>query len=237
MRYRVAVGLGRLSHAVKAIGLVVAFALAAALALAPVAAGDKEKVQIVAADQALAKSALVRLDDLGNPDGWSGGPTKPTPPASFTCGSYTARQSDLVLTGTAANKWMHTGLQIDSESQVLRSERMVALDWQRTVTHPGVTDCLRRMFLSELPKGQKLVAFGPLAFPKVARLTAAFRGLIDVGTGRSAVRIIVDLVVVGAGRVELTLITTAPYSARAAVGNAEARLAQLMVERAQPGIA
>jgi hypothetical protein len=50
-------------------------------------------------------------------------------------------------------------------------------------------------------------------------------------------RVLVDLVVVGTGRVELTLITTAPYSAHAAVESAEATLAELMVARAQPGVA
>ncbi len=220
-----------------ATSVVIATVVLVTLALAPSAAGDREKVRLVPADQALAKNALVRLSDLGDPKGWSGGRTKPTPPSSFTCGSYTAKQSDLVLTGAAASRWMHTGLQLDSESQVLRTASMVNLDWRRTVTFPGVTNCLRLMFASGLPKGQRLVAFGPLAFPKVAKLTAAFRGLVAVGTGTRAVRILVDLVVVGAGRVELTLITTAPHSARDAVTNAEARLAQVMVARAQPGIA
>jgi hypothetical protein len=217
--------------------LAAALALAAALTLTPAGAADREKVQIVPADQALAKNALVRLTDLGNPMGWSGGSTKPAPPASYRCGTYTAKQSDLVLTGTAATKWMHTGLQIDSESQVLRSEKMVALDWRRTVTHTGTAGCLRQMFSSGLPRGQKLVSFGTFSFPKVAERTAAFRGLVDVGTGRNTMRVLVDLVVVGTGRVELTLITTAPYSARAVVERAEARLAELMVARAQPGIA
>jgi hypothetical protein len=221
----------------KAIALLLALAFVAALALSPAAAGDREKVHIVAADQALARSALVRLTDLGNPDGWAGGPRKPAPPSSFTCGSYTARQSDLVLTGAAASKWTHTGLQIDSESQVLRTAKMVDLDWRRTVTHPGVVDCMRRTFLSGLPKGQRLVAFGQLAFPPVAKLSAAFRGLVVVGVGQTSVRVLVDLVVVAAGRVELTLITTAPYSARAAVESAEMRLIQLLVARAQPGVA
>ena len=162
---------------------------------------------------------------------------KPAPPSSFTCGSYTAKQSDLVLTGNAAAKWSHSGLEIDSESQVLRSANMVVLDWQRTVTHAGVTACLRQKFASGLPKGQKLVSFGPVTFPKVAKLTAAYRGLVDVGSGKSAVRVLVDVVVFGAGRVELTLITTAPYSARQPVQNAEARLAQVMVARALPGAA
>lgn len=222
--------LGRLS-------LVFTAAMPAALLICAASWGDREKVKIVPADQALAKSALVRLADLGGASGWSGGPTKPTPPTSFRCGSYTAKQSDLVLTGNAAVRWMHSGLEIDSESQVLRTEDMVARDWARTVTHAGITECLRQKFESSLPKGQKLLAFGEFSFPKVANRTAAYRGLIEIGTGKKAARVLVDVVVFGAGRVELTLITTAPYYARSAVVNAEARLAQIMVARAQPGAA
>lgn len=212
-------------------------ALLAALACCAAAAADKEKVKIVAADQALAKNALVKLGDLGDPAGWSGGSTKPTPPASFTCGSYTAKQSDLVLTGNAAAKWLHSGLEIDSEAQVLRTQGMVALDWQRTVTHTGITDCLRSKFASGLPKGQKFVSFAQVTFPKVAQRSAAYRGLIDVDTGSTTVRVLVDVVVVSAGRVELTLITTAPYAARTLVQNAEMHLAQVLAARAQPGSA
>jgi hypothetical protein len=224
------VRLGRLSPALAAASVV-------ALLICAAAWGDREKVKIVPADQALAKSALVRLADLGGAAGWSGGPTKPSPPTSFRCGSYTAKQSDLVLTGNAAVRWTHSGLEIDSESQVLRTEDMVARDWARTVTHEGVTECLRQKFASSLPRGQKLVAFDEISFPKVATLTAAYRGLIEIGTGKKAARVLVDVVVFGAGRVELTLITTAPYYARAEVANAEARLAQIMVARAQPGAA
>src|SRR6185437_11670749 len=86
-------------------------AVAAALAFCAGALADKEKVQIVPADQALAKNALVHIGDLGSPVGWSGGQTKPTPPTSFTCGGYTAKQSDLVLTGNAAARWLHSGLE------------------------------------------------------------------------------------------------------------------------------
>jgi hypothetical protein len=212
--------------------------LAALLCCAPAGAGkEKEKVHIVASDQTLAKNALVRLADLGDPTGWSGGTTKPTPPSSFTCGSYTAKQSDLVLTGNAAAKWLHSGLEIDSEAQVLRTAGMVALDWQRTVTHTGITDCLRKKFASGLPNGQKLVSFAQVTFPKVAQRSAAYRGLIDVDTGAASVRVLVDVVVVGAGRVELTLITTAPYAARSVVQNAETHLAQVLAARAQPGSA
>jgi hypothetical protein len=142
-----------------------------------------------------------------------------------------------VLTGNAAAKWTHGGLEIDSEAQVLRTRSMVELDWKRTVTHAGIVDCLRRKFASGLPRGQKLVSFGPVAFPKIAKLSAAFRGLVDVASGKRTVRVLVDVVVVGAGRVELTLITTAPYSARGPVLNAEMHLAQMLAVRAQPGAA
>jgi len=191
----------------------------------------------VAADVTLAHHAVVRLADLGDPTGWTGGGLEPPAPTSFQCGSYMAKQSDLVLTGNAASKWSHSGLEFDSEAQVLRTRTMVELDWKRTITHTGVVECLRQKFASGLPAGQKLVSFVPMAFPKIAKLSAAFRGLVDVTSGATTVRVLVDVVVVAAGRVELTLITTAPYSARAPVLNAELRLAQVMAARAQPGAA
>jgi hypothetical protein len=76
-----------------------------------------------------------------------------------------------------------------------------------------------------------------MSFPKLTNLSAAYRGLIDVDTGQRTVRVLVDFVVLGAGRVELTLITTAPYAARAPVKTAETHLAQLLAARAQPGSA
>jgi hypothetical protein len=213
--------------------------VAAVLALAGAGgawADDREQVHFAAADQTLAKVAVVQRADLGDPAGWTGGPSKPSPPSSFTCGSYHAKQSDLVLTGSAATKWTHAGLEFDSEAQVLKTERMVRLDWQRTVTHPGVADCLRKQFAAGLAPTQRLVSFQSTPFPKVATFTAAFRGVIEVA-GKGKARVIVDVVVFGTGRVELTLITTAPYSARGPVAAAEGRLAQLMVVRARPGAA
>jgi hypothetical protein len=227
LRYTVGVGPGR---------LIVALA-ACALAVPGGALADKEKVQLVAADQAIAKKSVVRLADLGDPTGWSGGATKPSPPSSLTCGSYTAKQSDLVLTGSAAAKWKHAGLEFDSEAQVLRTAAMVRLDWQRTVTHAGIPACLRERLASSLPKDQKLVSFDRLAFPKVASFTAAFRGVIDVTEPTGTVRVFVDIVAFGGGRVELTLITTAAYAARAPVVSAEGRLAQVLIARATPGSA
>ena len=207
------------------------------LVLAGPALADKEKVQIVAADQALARASVVQQSDLGTAGGWSGGATAPTPPGSLDCGTYHPKQSDLVLTGNAAAKWRHAGLEFDSTAQVLRTAAMVRLDWARTVTHTGIPACLRQKLANGLPPTQKLVSFGRIGFPKVGELTAAFRGVIDVKEPGGTVRVIVDVVAFGAGRVELTLITTAAYAERTAAVAAEARLASAMLARALPGSA
>jgi hypothetical protein len=208
-----------------------------ALALAGPALADKEKVQITAADQAVAKQSVVQQADLGASAGWSGGPTKASPPAALTCGSYHAKQSDLVLTGNAAANWKHAGLEFDSTAQVLRTAAMVKLDWARTVAHTGIPECLRQKLVSGLPATQKLESFARIGFPKVGELTAAFRGVIDVTEPGGTVRVFVDVLAFGSGRVELTLITTAAYSDRAAVVSAEGRLARAMLARALPGSA
>jgi hypothetical protein len=216
--------------------LTLAFGICA-LALAGSALADKEKVQLVAADQALAKQSVLQQSDLGATAGWSGGPAPASPPASLTCGSYHAKQSDLVLTGNAAANWKHAGLEFDSTAQVLRTAAMVKLDWARTVAHTGIPDCLRQRLAAGLPATQKLVSFARVGFPKVGELTAAFRGVIDVKEAGGTVRVFVDVVAFGSGRVELTLITTAAYADRAAVVGAEGRLARAMLARALPGSA
>jgi len=216
--------------------LTLAFALCALVVAGP-ALADKEKVQIVAADQALAKQSVVQQSDLGTAGGWSGGPTPPSPPAALDCGSYHAKQSDLVLTGNAAANWKHAGLEFDSTAQVLRTPAMVKLDWARTVAHTGIPECLRQKLVSGLPATQRLVSFTRIGFPKVGELTTAFRGVIDVKETGGTVRVFVDVVAFGSGRVELTLITTAAYADRAPVVGAEGRLARAMLARALPGSA
>jgi hypothetical protein len=110
---------------------------------------------------------------------------------------------------------------------------MVELDWQRTVVAPQVLPCLREVAARQAAsQNMRLVSARWFSFPRVAPRTAAFRTLLDVTSGTATVRVLVDVVVLGKGRSELTLITTAPAAARPQVQAAEVRLARLLAARA-----
>jgi hypothetical protein len=212
-----------------------ALALAAAclvpLAASGAALGDAIQVHYTAADQAAARREVLRSSDLGA--GWTGGPTKPDLTSEMNCTAYEPKQSDLVVTGAAASDFRRTGLDFHSEAHLLRTARMVALDWQRTVTAPRVLGCLREGTAKAVTDpSTRFVSLNRLAFPGVTSRTAAFRALLDVTSGGTTVRVLVDIVAIGKGRSELTLMTTAPYEAHASVIPAEVRLARILAARA-----
>src|SRR5436305_11181987 len=100
----------------------------AAVALA---GGGREQIRYNAADQAAARATVLRRSDLLPSTGWTGGRTKPdlSPPPS--CPNYHPKQSDLVLTGAAQSNFRRGPLVIGNEVQILKTRRMVRLDWQR----------------------------------------------------------------------------------------------------------
>lgn len=203
-----------------------------ALLLAGVAAADKEKVQLTPAGQAAARAAVLTRADLGAVSGWTGGAQKPDLTSTPPCASFRPKQSDLVLIGAAKTVWQHTGLRFESVAQVLQTAAMVRLDWQRTVLAPQMLPCLRSGLAKQLGSGAKLVSFGPVGVPKIATYTRRYRALVDVTTATATVRVMVDVLVVGRGRTEITLITTAPSVAAAVVEAAELRLARTLASRA-----
>jgi len=190
--------------------------------------GNKQQIRFNAADQAAARAAVMRKSDLGSAPGWSGGARKPDLSADESCPNFNPKQSDLVLTGAAETEFSQAALDFDSEAQVLATARMVKLDWQRVVLTPGLLPCLRSQ---TAPAGAKLVSLRKIPFPRLATYTAAFRLVTDVRASGSTVRLFVDIVLVGRNRTEITLRTTAPYTARAAVKAAEVRLARILVGR------
>jgi hypothetical protein len=210
--------------------LIGAAGCAGALVLAGAALADAIQVHYTAADQAAARAELVRVGDLGA--GWKGVSRKPDVSSDLGCTSYKPKQSDLVVTGAAAAEFTYTGLDIRSEAHVLRSARMVVLDWQRTVVAPQVLPCLRQAATKNTEPQAKFVSLNRLAFPRITARTAAFRALVDVTSGGTTVRVLIDIVAIGKGRSELTLTTTAPYAARASVQTAEVRLARIIAARA-----
>jgi hypothetical protein len=205
----------------------------AALALAGAALADREKVHITPADQAAARAAVLRRADLGPAGGWTGTSKKPKLSTASPCPGYEPKQSDLVVTGAAETVWKHTGLQFDSEADVLRTARMVDLDWKRTIVAPQLIPCLRGVLAKTLGARGHLVSFGRIAVPGVVGRVRAFRAVIDVSSGTAKIRMMADMLFVGHGRTELSLAAMAPLAIHQLVEAAESRLLRVLVARAR----
>jgi hypothetical protein len=207
---------------------------AVALGLTPGAmagSADRARVSFTPADLAAAKAAVLRPGDLGTTGGWTGGARKPNLSSTMHCAGYTPKQSDLVVTGAAETVYHHTGLELQSAAQVMRTRAMVARDWSRTVTDPRAFGCLRTTLARTLPAGEKLVSFTRLAFPRLTQYAAADRAVIEVSAGTQHAQVVADIVVLGRSRTELTLSLEAPASARGGLVAAETRLAKALLAR------
>jgi hypothetical protein len=206
----------------------VASLLSAGAAIA--ADGGKEQIHLNATDQAAARRAVAQRADLGSAN-WTGGLKKPDLTGSVTCPNFHPKQSDLVLTGAALSEWEDQGVRITTEAQVLKTPAMVQADWKRTILAPSAIPCLRSHLVKELGTGVTLVSFRRVLFPPVATLSRAYVMLIDVKTTTGKVRVAIEIVVVGRGRTELTLTSTAPNVAQKIVAQADAQLARALVAR------
>jgi hypothetical protein len=191
---------------------------------------NRAQIRFNPADQAAARAAVLRRADLGSA-GWTGGTVKPDLSSTMSCPGYKPKQSDLVLTGAAEADFHHAGIEVQSIAQVLKTQSMVARDWKRTVVDPRGFTCLRHMLTKQLTSNERLVSFRKLAFPRLARYTAAYRLLIAVQAQGQRVLVMVDVVVVGRGRTELTLTVAAPAAAHASISRAEVRLARGLLAR------
>lgn len=208
-----------------AVGLVVLGAAGAVLAANP----SKEKIQFTAAGQAQAKAEVLHRTDVGK--GWRGGYKKPDLSSTMPDCNYRPKQSDLTLNGAAETRWQNGPLEVDSEAQVLRTAKMVRLDWQRTVLAPQVLPCLRRGVAKSVGAKGTVVSFARVSFPRLTTFTRAFRAVVDLKTAVGKVRLESDVVVFGAKRNELTLTITGLASARAALHRMQLDFARLLVGR------
>lgn len=195
------------------------------------AVSDKETIHLTDAGQAAARAAVLTRADLGTASGWTGGAKKPDLSSTPPCPNFDPKQSDLTLNGVAQTVFTHPGLQFDSEAQVLQTPQMVKLDWQRSVLTPQLLPCLRTGLAKALGSAAKVVSVQRVAFPKLATYAAAFRVVMDVSASGTTLRMMSDIVLVGRGRTELTLTTTALLAAKATVWPAEVRLARLLLTR------
>lgn len=173
--------------------LAVAVLLALVASGAALAArGDPEK-RINAADQARAKSMLLRKSDLAA--GFRSTPASGSD-EDFYCEALD--ESDLTLTGDAespdfqARNPLLTGgvAVVSSFGQTYESRADADASWRRGTSTAGL-NCLREGFRREIRgSGDRLISFGRVAFPRLAERTVAFR-LVAITDG---LRIQVDLV-------------------------------------------
>lgn len=208
-------------------------ALAAGVTVAAALAGrGREQIRYTAADQAAARATVLRRADLLPSTGWTGGRVKPdlSPPPS--CPNYHPKQSDLVLTGAAESNFRRGAVAIGNEIQILKSRRMLRLDWQREVLAPGTISCQRQDLATSLGSSAKVVSFKRIPFPRIARYTTEFRALVDVSVpGVKTAHLVVDAVLLGRSRTEISFTTVAPASGKASLSAAERRLARKIVAR------
>jgi hypothetical protein len=209
-------------------------ALASVLVLAASAAASgpgKQKVELNAADQAAARAVVLRRSDLGA-GGWTGGRVKPDLTSQVSCASYHPKVSDLVVTGAAESQFRGTGIVLENEVEIFRTAAMVDRDWRRSIV-PAAVPCLRRTLTKGLGTQAKVLSFGRIPFPQVGTHSAAFRGIVVVSALGQTVRVLLDIVLVGKGRTEISLDATAPAAGVRAVSSAERRLARKLAARAR----
>ena len=190
----------------------------------------KQKIELNAADQAAARAVVLRRSDLGA--GWTGGRIKPDLTSQVSCASYHPKVSDLVVTGAAESQFRGTGIVLANEVEIFRTSAMVDRDWRRSIV-PAAVPCLRRTLTKGLGTQAKVLSFGRIPFPKVGTHSAAFRGIVAVSALGQTVRVLLDIVLVGRGRTEISLDATAPASGARVVSAAERRLARTLAARAR----
>jgi hypothetical protein len=195
-------------------------------------AANKPKVHLTAAGKAAARKAVVRKSDLGGGIGWKGGMRKPDlSPDNALCSSFHPKVSDLVVIGAARSEWTNVGLVIESDSEVLRTPRMVRLDWKRTVLSPHLKTCLRSVVKKGLGSKGQLVSLRRFSVPRIKGRIRGYGFIIKVQAAGTKVSMMFDTILIGRGRTEVTLMTAAPLASKSAVRKAERALVARLVKR------
>lgn len=150
-------------------------ALCVAIPAVALAAATDPKKRITAADQAKARSILLKPADFAA--GWKRVPSTPDP--NPVCPGFNPDQSDLTLTGEAEAEFEHAqGLaSIASFSEVFVSKADAVKSWTRG-DKPAVARCLGHFFreaVTERGTQVRIVSAGRMPFPKLAPRTSAFK--------------------------------------------------------------
>ena len=91
----------------------------------------------------------------------------------------------------------------------------------RTTSRTSLTASERLSYVTRLP------------LPRIAALARLYRTVITCTRTEGKTAVVVDAMLIGVRRTEITLTTTALYSQRKAVTKAETRLARILIRRAR----
>jgi hypothetical protein len=204
--------------------------LAVAAGSASAARGDPQK-ELTPADQARARSMLLKRSDLG--PGF-----KATRQSSVGGDLYCKAldESDLTVNGDAESPNFERGVvTASSAAQVYESLSDANTSWRRGTGAAGLRcarDVLRRGFAKA---GIKLESYNPIPFPNVAQRTAAYRAVVSATSQGVKVRLVFDFVALMHSRAQAALF----FTGLAPIPRAEllqlARLTSLRMEKAMRG--
>jgi hypothetical protein len=204
--------------------LLACFALLALVASGVALAGRGDpKQRLSAADNARAKSMLVKKADLGA--GFVAGPVV-RPESDFYCRALD--ESDLTVTGKAFSPSFRAAggiVSISSYSDVYASRAQARVSWRRGTSAAGQA-CLRAGARREAERaGLRFVSFRWLSLPRFAEQSVAFRASVR----QQGVNAFVDIVALRQSR---AFVAITFFSADAPVPtSAVVRLARIIAER------
>ncbi len=172
--------------------------------------GDPRRA-ITKADQAKARTVVLRLADLGA--GFVARPNGPDElPPGVRCGPLS--ESDLTITGDAESPDFTLNrpgalLTVGSSAQIYRTLREANASWARSQT-PAALTCFGDVVRKAGGKGQRVdvLSVKRLAFPRVSEKTMAFRVVARVSSGGVVVKVYFDAIILQQGRIQAGLVLT-----------------------------
>jgi hypothetical protein len=178
-------------------------------------AADTDPVKkITAADQAKARSIVLKLSDFAA--GWKKVATPPDSDA--TCPGFDPDESDLTLTGKFEADFKHAQglLSLASYSEVFATKADAVKSWTRS-DKPAVARCIGYFFSKQVTDENtkvKIVSAGRMAFPKLAPRTIAFKVVahvtITTDDKTTTVPVTSQLIAFGQGRGDTAMFVITP---------------------------
>ena len=193
------------------------------------AGGNTYKLRITPEGSAAARALLLTKSDVGSD--WTGGMAKAGAFNPSVCKNYHPKYADLVVTGRAAASFKQPGFVVRSEATTLQTPKMVTRDWQRSVASRTYLACERAVAKKRSTAARRFVALRQIRIPPIGTHSALFRLIMDVKTTSGTQRLAYDVIAIGHGNAELTLISVMPLASVPLLFPNELVLAKTMVRR------